>query len=209
MNRGEMRSRVRSVVRDTAGTFVTDDDINDWLEEANIDLAARLRLLQGEDTGTTTGNSVTLPTDFIAMHTLRLGTEDDVMFTDDDVWTSYSDEAVSVTNTLGRIWEGAAQLYPTPADGTAYALRYYRTPVAMSDTTDSELPVSFHTKMVNYARAHASIKDGEQSQANMYFSLYEQGLPPVSRERERLTPGPMTMRLEPGPFDLDPEARHI
>jgi hypothetical protein len=212
MNRAEMRGRVRTVVREDAGTFITDDDINNWLAEANIDLAARLELLTSVQTHTLvpiSGNEIPLPADWLKRRSLRLGTEDDVSFVDDDVFWSWVDSAGSPSSILAITQKNIIYLYPTPDAGTAYSLQYYRLPVAMSDTQTSEMPESFHVKLVNYARAHAKFKDGELDEGNNYLALYEQGLPQPSQGTERTFPGPLSMRFSPGPFDLDPDAKHI
>ena len=203
MNRGEMRSRVRSVVRDTAATFITDDDINDWLEEANLDLAVRLRLLQAEADETElteSGNAITLPADFLSPISLRLGT-DDAVFVDPETWWGYSDSGNRLTHTLARIFNNQIELYPTPTSGFTYRLRYYRAPVSMSDSQASELPESLHVKIVHYATARAKMKDDRADEAQFFFGLYEQNLPAPSREKERLFPTPSGFTPAASPFD--------
>jgi len=204
-----MRSRVRSVVRDTAGTFVTDTDVNNWLEEASLDVATRLKALQEEATEadlTETSNGFELPADFLGVISLRLGA-DDVHFLDAFGWSDWSDSGATPPRTLGRIFNNQIELYPTPDSGFTYTLRYYRKAAALSDSEEAELPESFHIKLVNYARAHAKYKDDRGDEGDRYMGMYEQGLPQVSREKDRLFPTPAGWTPEPGPFDNE-EAIH-
>ena len=200
MNLAQMRSRVRSVMRDTAGTFITDTEIDEWINEAALDLAVRLKLLQDEATGTTTGSTIALPANFLSLMGLRLATKD-VAFVDPETWWGWSNGGGSPPRTLGRIFEGNLELYPTPDTGKAYALRYVRTPLAITTSQDSELPESLHVKHVHYARAHAKLKDDRADEGDRYLALYEANLPAPSREKDRLFPTPGGFVPVAGPFD--------
>jgi len=59
------------------------------------------------------------------------GDTTDVEFTDDEVFTSHEDAADSVEPRLGRVFENRVELYPEPADATAYTLRGKRHPVRL------------------------------------------------------------------------------
>jgi len=203
------------VIRDD-GTFVTPDDIEAWVNEAQMDLAARLGLSQKTVTGTTTGNTIALPptpaTQDQTLHvtSLRLGTEDDVEFTDDEVWNSWSDEGDEPEHTLARVWAGNIELYPTPDTGTAYELRYESLPPpVVDDDASSTLPHHLHPRLLFYARAMAFLKRNDQANSDRFLGMYLDGLPSPELGANKLIPGPLTITLEPGPFDVDPNARHI
>src|SRR5919109_4275388 len=108
-----MRSRVRSVMRDTAGSFITDTEIDEWINEAALDLGVRLKLLQDEATGTSTGSAIALPANFLSLMGLRLATKD-VAFVDPETWWGWSNGGGSPPRPPGRALRGQPQLHPTP-----------------------------------------------------------------------------------------------
>jgi hypothetical protein len=210
MNLGQIRSRVRSVVRDTAGVFITDPEITEWANEALLDLVARLRLLQDQAAGVTAGNTIALPADLLEVSGLRLGAAgDDVAFVDTDTWFDYSDAGGTPPVTLGRVFGGTLELYPTPTTGTAYSLRYVVKPAVLTADSDTpEIPEELHVRLANYARAHAKYKAAELNEGNTYMALYEANLPSSPRGRRRQFPGSLSLTPIGNTFDDDPEARH-
>lgn len=207
-----MISRVRSVTNDSAGTFESDNDITDWLNEAQRDLSHRLPLVQAETTGTWAGTSLALPATLTDIISFRL-VDDDVQFVDNaDWWTNYDDEG-DPDPSIGRVFNGAIEVYPTPAAGTAYALRYYKEPADLSAGADvSTLPLELHMRMVRYAQAMAKLKEGDIGMHREYMAMYEGSgrmqLPKSDLGRARIQPGPITIQMEAGPFDRI-DSRHI
>lgn len=201
-------TRVRDIIEDSGGTFITDAEITRYLNEGMLDLAARLRLLQAESSGTTSGSSISLPADFVAAISLRLGT-DDVEFVDDDTFWMSSDDGTTPVRTLGRVFNDTIELYPTPSTGTAYKLRYSKKPTALATGTDTPaLPEELHRKLVFYAASLVRLKEEAEGHADRYMAMYEDGLPALS-PRERIIPGPITLSFVAGPFDNPNEHVHI
>jgi len=183
--------------------------ITRWLNQAQLDIAARTLTLQELASGTTSDNTIPLPADFLEPITLRLGTEDDVEFVDDEVWFTYSDATATLSHTLARVWESDIEIYPTPEANTAYSLRYYKAPAQLAIAADvPQLAAEQHMRLVNYARAHAKYALGEFAAGDRYMAMFEAGLPPPRGSRAKLNPGPLTVSLEPGPFDFDSDRRH-
>lgn len=209
MNLRELRDRVFTMLRDTSRAYVTNDDVDDWLNEGYFDLNARLQYLRAEDTGTVSGD-LTLPLTprVLTVLSLRLGI-DDVEFVDDDVFWSWSDDAGTPKTTLGRVFEGVIELYPAPA-AASYALRYIREPTLLdSDDDEPELPQHLQVKLIRYAQAQAFLKMDQANEFTAYLALYEEGLPGPPGIIKPINPGPLTVTRELGPFDLDPDARHF
>jgi len=208
-------SRVRSVVRDASGDFVTDANITQWLNEAITDISARQEVVEDELTGTTSDNTVDLPPsgsdEVLIVKSLILGTEgDDVVFVDDDVWQSYHDAGADPDYTLGKVFNETIELYPTPDSGTAYALRFTKVPAPFTTGTDVHaLPLHMERKLTDYATAYACYKLDDTNRGDRYMALYEMGLFPVATGRETKRPGPMTLVPIAGPFDLDYDAQHF
>ena len=207
----DIKGQVWSVLHD-AGSTITPDDIAAWVNEAQMDLASRLGLLHKKVTGTTAGSTLGLPPtpatqeQVLEIKTLRLGTDDDVEFTDDDVFHSWKDSgASSLEHTIARVSEGVIEMFPTPATGTAYELRYEYLPNPLaSDNDTSSLPHHLHPRLVHYARAMGAYKMSMDAAGDRFYALYSDGLPPPELGRDKLTPGPLMLSVEPGPFDTTP-----
>lgn len=208
-----MESQVFNVLRDTATAFFDKEEVDTWLNEAQLDLATRLELLRYEWSGTTTDNTVPLSDGtstpaVVHILSLRLGTID-VSFVDDTTWNDYSDNARDAVVTIARVFNENIELYPTPTVGTAWKLRGVQEPLALTAPQDKPmLPHQFHPKMVNYARYQALLKDGSD-RWQAYAAQYAENLPPPPLGFVKLMPEPFIFSFAPGPFDRDPEATHI
>lgn len=212
----QLQDSVLAVTRDTALQFPTRTQVKEWINEAQLDLAARLRILYEIVSGTQSDNTLDAPADFLEHFELRLGTPaETVDMVDHETWNRWSDTAqtpnvpIARLNADGGTWR--YELYPTPAANTAYELRYFKKPTAMTaDANVSELPEELHIKMINYARAWAMYSQGDVGLGDRYMAMYEASLPPAPIARQRLNPGPL--RVYPdlsGPFDLDVDSIHI
>ena len=190
----EMRERVYTVVRDNQNReFVTPDQVDIWMREGMTELTSRLQLTQAETTGVTSGATLALPTAYVDMVWLKVvdsGDSDDyVQWVDEDVWNSWDEGSWDPGMTLGRVFNGNVELYPTPTTGTAYTMRYWTT----SDASLTGLTGSLKTRIVHYARAHALWKWGESSLGDKYFSLFEQHLPNPDLQSKNRAPGPISL----------------
>ena len=200
-----LKRRVYAVLRDSEKSFVEDQEVEDLLNEAYLDLTARLRLLRKEATGTTTATgTITLPTDYIEMvwlsvlPTVTSEYQEHVEWADDRVFDSWRLPGDTPESLLARIFNGTIETYPVAAS-CAYTMRYVYKPTALDSAADEpSIPEELQVRMVNYARGHTKYKEGEIDEGDRYLALYEQGLPssPMSSHRER--PGPINMTPAPG-----------
>lgn len=211
----EIQARVNTVIRDPSKVFVTDENVKDWVNEAQLELAARFRSFIAESTGTVgVDGDVDLPADFLEVRRLHLGTVvpfDRVEMVTDDVFNDQVDNTTTPSHSVGRIAPGnlAIEIYPVPGSGVAFTLRYYQAPDDLAASGDiSLLPAILHTKLVRYAQAQACIKIREFDQAAAYEGLYQEGLPPPPGAVRPTQSAPRTMHYQRGPFDTA-EARHI
>lgn len=211
----EIQARVNTVVRDPQKVFVTDENVKDWVNEAQLELAARFRAFTAESTGTIgVDGDVDLPADFLEVRRLRLGTVapfDRVEMVSDNVFDDQMDAKATPAHTIGRLAPGATaiELYPVPVSTVTFFLRYYQAPDDMTISTDvSLLPAVLHPRLVRYAQAQACIKIREFDQAAAYQALFEQGLPPMPGAVLPERSVPRTMHYQRGPFDTA-EARHL
>jgi len=164
VNLDQIVADARAVVPDSAGNFVTTTELVTWANQAQLDLAARLSLLQETWTGTVTSGAFTLPYTLIEITRLRItGDDTDVQFTDDEIFTSYEDAgSTSLEPRLGRVWDEQVELYPEPADATAYTLRGIRKPARLVSGETAA------TKTVSAATASAEVATFTTSTAHGY-----------------------------------------
>lgn len=198
-----MRERVFTVVRDTARTFVTEQDVDQWMREAMRDLSARLHINHASASGTVTSGNVDLPVDYVDLVSLAVDgvTDGYVDFdVDPETFNLYVNQGSDPGVTIGRVFNRAIELYPEPANGTAYTLRYWNS----VDDSLSNFNPAIQTRIVNYARAHALYKEKDFGAGDRYLSMYEDGLPGPNDLGPNHDPGPWSIRPEPNYFESDP-----
>jgi hypothetical protein len=212
---GTLIARARSFVRDEGASFIDDDDLGNWINEAYKDIASRLEILQREEawhiSGATPADRQNLPmptaagVGTYAITSLRLGLVD-VQFVSDDVFNDWQDATSSPPTTIARVFNGQIELYPIPDDAQEYVLRFVYVPADLVQPNDLHvLPVQLERKLVEYAVSQANMKDGDYASADRWFLKYEQGLPQVTRGRETQMPG--TMSFQPAPTYFEEDAR--
>ena len=202
-----MQARLRSLSNDSGSTFITNEDLKDWINEGYTDLVTREQLLVAEsakamgDSGTSVANGTfDLPTDFLAVVGFRVGTAD-VDFVDDSYFWDYTDAGTTPITTFARIWNSKIELYPKPSSGTSVTLRYVKQPADLSAGGDTPaIPTNLHPKLVYYAAARMKMKEGDGQAAEMYLMSYERNLRDPDH-RQGLIPGPLVIQMAPGPFD--------
>lgn len=192
----ELRDRVYALCMDSARTYIDPSEVDDWLNEAYIDVAVRLKLIKGTASGTTSaGGLITLPADSSELIALRLpNLPDDIEFVDNKTFLETKDTNAYVFPTQGRVFNGQIELIPAPSTGTAYELKYVKVPTALSADEDvTLLPREVDQRLVWYALAFAKLKEGEMGQHDRFFNMYEMGLPPSPLGLWKDRPGPMTL----------------
>lgn len=188
MDFGTMQTRVRDVIRDSNAAFISDSEIQGWLNEANEDVARRLRILRQIASGTwTSGVTLTLPADFMEALTLEVNSKK-VEFVPDSIM----DARIAIGGTpvyiSARVFGNVIEIFPTQA-AVPYTLRYLKRPTTMTAPADvSELPTFLHARLVQYGRAHAQYAMGELEAGDRYLAMYESSLPPELSSKITRTP---------------------
>lgn len=210
----QLQNRTYAVIRDPSKVFVLLSEVKDWLNEAQLEIAARLRCIDKElsDTFADATGVEPVPADFVDIEGFRIGTAD-VVFVDSQSFWGAKDESLTLEEPaayLGRIFGGNFEVYPAPAAATAYKLRYIRKPATLSGDSDvPEIPEEWHVHMTYYATARALYKLNEEGNADRYMAMYQEGLPPKRSPRSRNRPGSRAIVVEGNAFDYDPEATHF
>lgn len=197
-----LEASVYAVLRDTSKTFVLSTEVKEWINESYLDIVARTGLLRKEATGTTSSvGEITLPSDFVQVTSFWVATDDTNVnvspeATRDEIFLSHRNNTTDISTTLYRIFNDTIETYPE-AQSVSYVLEYVYKPTALSSGSDVPLiPEELHVKLVNYARANAKWKEGEDTEGDRYYALYRDGLPLAAPDAGR--------RNNPGPIDLVP-----
>lgn len=197
-----LRSLVYAPLRDDERSFVEPWFVDAMLNEAYIDIVARLRLKPLEVTATTSaGGLITVPSDFIEIIDLWIGTSR-VSFVTDPTFQFFAVPGASIDSTIARMdGQSTIETYPVQVS-QSYTLRYAARPTEM--VQDGDVPSSISRELcpriVNYARAHAKWQEGMEDEGSRYMALYEQGLPTAPRDQFKLRPGAPDLFVEDLPF---------
>lgn len=207
MNYDEMQRRVYALLRDTDKQFISDEEVEDWLNQAQRDLALRLGAVQPTATGTVSaGGLITIPTDAVEIVDLRLS-DDDVEFKDYTYYFEKKDGGSYVTPTIATTFNGSIELYPDPGL-VAYSLRYRKLPSDLTEgSTTPSLSKELQDRMVNFATAMGLYKEREIDLGDRYMQMYERGLPSSTLGKGLERPGPFSLVYEAGPWDVDASHR--
>ena len=198
----KLRSLVYAVLRDDERSFVEPWFVDAMLNEAYIDLVARLRLKPTEATGTTSATgTITVPTNFIELIDLHVGTVF-IPFVPDPTFQFFAVPGQTLDSTIARM-DGQSTIETYPAEvSQAYTLRYAARPVEMLSDGDAPSDISRELvpRIVHYARAHAKWQEGMQDEGDRYMALYEQGLPTQPRDQFKLRPAAPDLFVVDVPF---------
>ena len=197
-----LQNDVYAALRDSERVFTSVATVTSWLNEAYLDLCARLGVPQVTATGSTgSDGTIALPTDLLEVKRLYIGAQT-LTWVDSEVFLSYSVPEIIPNSTIYRIWNEVIETWPV-AETQAYVLEYLGTPTAMAAGTDTptELPPELHLRLVAYARAQAKIAEGELEEADRFMAQYERGLPDLPRATWRHVPGPITLLPLPNIVD--------
>jgi len=205
----QLRARVYAPLRDSDMSYIEPWWVDQLLNEAYLDLNARLRLKKLTAVGTTSSTgTLPYPTDLVEVQNLWIeGLTPG--FVDDDTFLSFSERgaipygAGGEATTLARPNGDVIETFPAVTFGD-YALEYVARPAEMEaeDDVPTYLTLELVPRIVNFARAHGKFAQSEAEEGASYMAMYEQGLPGSPREAFRRRVGPMSMIPEPGPFDL-------
>lgn len=206
-----LRVRVRNRLRDSEAAFVPDSSIDQWVNEAYLDLNARLRINKAEATGTASASGVVTlpggpPSDVVEIINLWFDSTDvRAEFTDDFTFNWYANQSQSTGNkVLARIGttQDTVETYPAQADA-AWTLEYIKRPALLANGTDKPtvLTEELSQRLTWYAIAEAKYQEGELEDSSVMMARYVEGLPGAPREMYRRRPQSLSLIPEQGPFD--------
>lgn len=198
----QLRERVFSRLRDSERVFVTESEVDHYINEAYMDLNARLRLNRTSVDGTSsTTGTITYPSDLVEVEALWFD-DTPVQFVNDETFNSYALTGVEPFTYIARAVGSTISTYPALIS-LAYTLEYVARPTML--TVDADQPTVLTPELAMrlpwYAIAEAKWKESEPVEAERYMQQYVEGLPGRPRMAHRMRPAPVTLNVEPGPFD--------
>jgi len=205
--RAQLRELVYAGLRDENHAFTQEWFVNAMLNEAYLDLNARLRLSQDTDTGTTSSTgTIPEPADLVEVVNLWITDANDsfvkIYVVDSEKYLSWARPGGNAPYVnIARVWNNVIDTYPAQ-ESLDYTLEFISRPASMDLDTDtpSVLDPEMQARLVMYARAHAKWAEGMTQEGNQDMAVYEQGLPGSPRMTNKLRPAPMQLIPEPGPF---------
>jgi hypothetical protein len=196
---------------------VEDNEILDWLNEGITEVSWRTKSVRLEATGTTTNGEVPLPDRFLQNVYLKLSValadgSYEVEFVENSKFQQFLDAASSLPHTIGRLYGGQVELYPHPADGTAWTWRYIAYGSQLVEGTDkTDIPFALQVRVVQFARAQALLAQGlpqDVQRAQQYIAQFAGGIPEAGAVFPMIEPANFDLVPMAGPWDTA-DARHI
>lgn len=188
LNLGQMITRVYTFLRDSDQAWVTKEDVRTWLNDALLDLNARLRLNLASTTGTVgSDGTIQLPADLVEPVSLSIADKIPKQVPN-EVFLSWKLPGSVPGHVIFRVVGNTIETYPTTSTASmSFKLEYVKRPSLM--LVDADLPTGItrelQLRMIHYAVAQAKVKDGNQSEASYFMTLYLSGLPDAPRELYR------------------------
>ena len=204
---GQLRELVYAPLRDSERQFVVPAFVDAMLNEAYLDLNARLRIYEKTQTGTTSSTgTITIPSDMVEIVELWITDTSSVNIRIEVVSNeTFNTWAKPATDNpfayIARSWVGTIQTYPALND-LDYTLEYIARPAAMVEDADtpSILDPEMQNRLIYYARANGKWQEGEMDEGNQLMAMYAEGLPGRPRMTSKVKQGAVQLFPEPGPF---------
>lgn len=181
MNLGDIKRRVKRQFGDEAGAQITDADITDWANDAQIDITRKTECLQEhvETDSVAADASYDVPTDFLRLRLVEYNGKklDRVELEERNQLNKYATNSSPTGEPqIYYVWGRKIWLYPAPeSSGTGVLdIFYVKHPAEMSGDSDiPEIPTQYHEDIVRYCLARAKELDEEDEKAESTMQDYE------------------------------------
>lgn len=168
----EVARRVKSRVGDAGGTFVTDTDVLDLINDAQLLINREAKVVTAHTAATNTvanQSTYTLPTDFLSARSLFFNGEKYITFVPAQEFRKNYPPVGNIAGTPEFFSIEGYELvfYPTPDKIYSYDLHYVKIPAAVAAIGSSlTLPTFLHTHVVDFVYALMKERD-EDYEASM------------------------------------------
>lgn len=182
----EIATRVRKQFGDESGTLITDADIIRWVNDAQLEIATKVDVLQGSATAATIASTsdYTFPTTYLRIHSIKWNGRRlrEINLQQAEELVPSKDNAA--TYPVGEpqyywVWGNVFTLYPAPSASVAQGLRvfYIKQPTVVTAVGDTpELPVKYHARIVEYCMAQAAELDENDSRYANKINQFNQNV---------------------------------
>lgn len=190
MNLSTMRTHVRRILNEEGESdgFYSDDEINDYLNEAYKELvrifptdrlASEMNELIGSQSYSSDDGIEDLPSDYDRPIYVKYGSyyctiipSEGQSLVDDDPWY----EAVAV-EPIAYMNDGDLYVKPAPSSTTTIVLKYMEIPTELSADTDSPaIKTIYHEMICMGAAERCKVKDNEFDEASYHFSRMKKAM---------------------------------
>lgn len=182
MKASDIISRVRTIAGDIAVNQFTDQNIIDWINDAQRECVTDNLLLQKTATQNTINGTAgyTLPPDILKLHSIKYDNSKLRVVTQEEFDESWSDDGtIKGTPTIANLWAGTLNLYPTPDSVKQLQILYIRSPVDTSianQGNELELPVLYHRRIVDYCLAMVAEQDDDMARYQAKMQEFKTGV---------------------------------
>lgn len=177
----EIATRVKRQFGDEAGAQITDADIIRWVNDAMMEITRTNNLLQISATTTTVANQAEydLPVEILSLRTIKYKNIRLIGLSMEDFDTMLADDTAKGEPQAYYIYARKVTLFPAPSVGGATDLKvfYNRRPTDVTAVGNTpEIPVQYHTRIVEYAIAQAAELDDNLQQYAMKMGQFKEGI---------------------------------
>jgi hypothetical protein len=165
--------RVRESVGDSAVLQFSNATLTDWINDAVRECVQTNSLLQAKAEAATVVNqkTYTLPGDIFKIHSVLVDTTLIELLSLNEFEAKNYDLTRKGDPTVGCIYAGKLDLYPTPDKIKPIYVNYTKTPKEVRYINDGtnegyspnsvEIPVAFHNRIVTYCLAQVALQDDD------------------------------------------------
>lgn len=184
MKLSDLISRVRNIAGDVQVLQFTDQTVVDWVNDGIRECAVYNNLLQKTASTTQLAGTtqVTLPTDILKLHSVRVADDKLNILTQHEFDTYVGDTSSSAGSgypQVGYVWAGQLNLWPKPANDFNLVINYIYTPTTLLVTdlaNELPLPVAYHQRLVDYCLAQVAQQDDDNYRYQMKMQEFLTGV---------------------------------
>lgn len=199
-------------MRDPDQEFFLPDEMYEYLNEAQRDVAVRQSLFVTEELVAVNNGAITSsdPDNVAGWKWVRDSSGHELSWIDPSLFfryqeSDYADDTIPFVTPV----EGELRILPVPDNGVQYTLGYVRMPADVDDSADAvEVPPMYHDKLVAYLRAQCYYRLDNETMGDRELTRYNMGLVEPVRAYSVNRPGRPVAAIEMTVFDDDPERRH-
>lgn len=185
----EIATRVKRQFGDESGVQITDDDVIRWTNDAMREIASSNDLLQTRaTTALVVGQAeYTLPPDILLLRSVHMAGKKLTPLSTREAEEYTIDTGAKGSPSTFWIWANKIKLYPAPdvADPDDLQIYYTRTPALVTVVGNTpELPVEYHSRIVEYCLAQAYELDENWEAAQQKGNQFTVGLQTLKGKEE-------------------------